>query len=99
MNTGKSKKKILLEKSLRFFAKIILKKYKPEVVAITGSVGKTTTKEMAGKVLLRLEKTRRSQKNFNNEIGVPLTVIGYYVERSSIWSWLAVFLKAVALVV
>jgi UDP-N-acetylmuramoyl-tripeptide--D-alanyl-D-alanine ligase len=46
-----------------------------EVVAITGSVGKTTTKELAQVVLSRLGSTHCNPGNFNNEIGLPLTLL------------------------
>lgn len=44
------------------------------VVAITGSNGKTTTREMTAAVVSRCFNTISSSKNFNNEIGVPLTL-------------------------
>ena len=44
------------------------------VVAITGSVGKTTTKDMIAQVLSTKYKTLKTEGNFNNEIGLPLTV-------------------------
>lgn len=50
------------------------------MVAITGSVGKTTTKEMVGGMLGKFKKVRFSEKNYNNEIGVPLTIIGGSIE-------------------
>ncbi|MCS6845415.1 MAG: UDP-N-acetylmuramoyl-tripeptide--D-alanyl-D-alanine ligase [Caldilineales bacterium] len=45
------------------------------VVGITGSVGKTTTKEITAQVLSRRYRTLKSLGNLNNEIGVPLTVL------------------------
>lgn len=45
-----------------------------KIVGITGSVGKTTTKEMLASVLSRHYHTLKTQGNFNNEIGVPLTL-------------------------
>lgn len=45
-------------------------------VAITGSVGKTTTKEMSALVLSKQYDIHKNKGNFNNEIGVPLTVFG-----------------------
>jgi UDP-N-acetylmuramoyl-tripeptide--D-alanyl-D-alanine ligase len=45
------------------------------VVAITGSNGKTTTKEMTGAVAAVLGPTVRSEKSFNNHLGVPLTIL------------------------
>ncbi len=45
------------------------------VVGITGSVGKSTTKEMVWSVLRRRFRTLRSEGNYNNEIGLPLTLL------------------------
>jgi len=50
------------------------KKLNIPVIAITGSVGKTTTKEIAGEVLSRYGKIKLSENNNNNEIGVSLTI-------------------------
>lgn len=70
----------IIQKLLKFLAKSVLKKRKPRIVAITGSVGKTTTKEAITKVLDNDFKVRSSQKNYNNEIGVPLTVLGCKID-------------------
>ena len=51
------------------------KKLNIPLVAITGSVGKTTTKEMTGEVMKKLGKIKMSAKNNNNEIGVGLTIL------------------------
>lgn len=47
------------------------------LVAITGSVGKTTTKDMIYSVLSKKFNTLKTSGNFNNEIGMPLTLINY----------------------
>ncbi len=47
----------------------------PQVTGITGSVGKTSTKELAHSVLLQKYKTLKSKGNLNNEIGLPLTLL------------------------
>ncbi|MBN1456443.1 MAG: UDP-N-acetylmuramoyl-tripeptide--D-alanyl-D-alanine ligase [Sedimentisphaerales bacterium] len=47
-----------------------------KVVAITGSAGKTTTREMIYHVLKKHFKCHRSPKSFNNNIGLPLTLLG-----------------------
>ena len=46
------------------------------VVQITGSAGKTTTKEMVASVLAQKYNTLKTQANFNNDIGTPLTLLG-----------------------
>lgn len=45
-----------------------------KVVAITGSVGKTTTKDMVASLISQKYKTIKTQGNYNNDIGVPLTI-------------------------
>ncbi len=57
-------------------AKAVLRKYKPRVVAITGSVGKTSTKDAVYAVLSKKYHVRKSEKSFNSEVGVPLTILG-----------------------
>lgn len=50
------------------------RQYPVKVVAITGSAGKTTTKEMAAEILARGCPTLKNQGNFNNLVGLPLTL-------------------------
>lgn len=58
-------------------ARAVLKKYHPKIVAITGSVGKTSTKDAIYTVLASTSSyVRKSDKSFNSEIGVPLTILG-----------------------
>lgn len=52
------------------------KKFNPVLVGVTGSVGKTTTKEMIATVLEAQFHTLKTQGNFNNEIGMPKTLMG-----------------------
>ena len=47
----------------------------PHVIAVTGSVGKTTTKQMIHAVLSASHPTMRTEGNYNNEIGLPLTLM------------------------
>lgn len=47
----------------------------PRVVGITGSVGKTSTKDLVTSVLSRTLTVSASEKSFNNELGVPLTLV------------------------
>lgn len=50
-------------------------KVAPKTVGITGSSGKTTVKEMVAAILARLGKVLATNGNFNNDIGVPLTLL------------------------
>ncbi|MFD1432665.1 UDP-N-acetylmuramoyl-tripeptide--D-alanyl-D-alanine ligase [Lacticaseibacillus yichunensis] len=54
----------------------LLMKVNPKVVAITGSNGKTTTKDMTAAVLATQYHVVKTPENFNNEIGVPITILG-----------------------
>ncbi len=56
-------------------ARAHLERHRPEVVGITGSVGKTTTRAMTASILRRIGPGLESQGNFNNRIGLPLTVL------------------------
>ena len=47
------------------------------VIAITGSVGKTTTKEMVAQVLTQKYNVSKTQGNYNNHIGVPITILNW----------------------
>ncbi len=57
-------------------AKLVLRRYKPKIIAVTGSVGKTSTKDALFVVLSQFKKVRKSEKSFNSEIGLPLTILG-----------------------
>jgi UDP-N-acetylmuramoyl-tripeptide--D-alanyl-D-alanine ligase len=50
-------------------------KFNPRVIGITGSVGKSTTKELVWAVLSTRDQTLKSESNYNNEIGLPLTLL------------------------
>ncbi|MBT3689976.1 hypothetical protein HOE31_02755 [bacterium] len=91
-------KKILF-KILKTLATKILKKYRPLVIGITGSVGKTSTKEAIYALLRGNFMVRRNIKNYNNEIGVPLTIIGSKSGNSNIFKWLGIFFKALKLII
>lgn len=63
-------------------AKAILRIYKPRIVAVTGSVGKTSTKDAIYAVLAPHAYVRKSEKSFNSEVGIPLTILG----RPNAWN-------------
>jgi UDP-N-acetylmuramoyl-tripeptide--D-alanyl-D-alanine ligase len=91
------KKKIvsLLQSILVFIARLTIKRFKPVIVAVTGSVGKTSSKEAIWAALKNRFYTRKTSANFNNELGVPLSIIGDYSKISKpVWFfWLKVLLS------
>lgn len=90
--------KKIIQFKLKILAKMILEKYKPEIIGVTGSMGKTSTKDAIYTVLSSKFSVRRSVENYNNEIGLPLTIIGENSPKRSIFGWLRVFYRAVHLV-
>lgn len=63
------------QKALADIARFYKQKYNVPTVSITGSVGKTTTKDIIHSVLSMKYNTLKTEGNFNNEIGLPLTVL------------------------
>jgi len=61
--------------SLQKWAAYWRRQHQVRVVGVTGSVGKTTTKEMIHSVLSRRFRTLKSEGNYNSEIGLPLTLL------------------------
>jgi len=57
-------------------AQLLLRRAKPKVIAVTGSVGKTSTKDAIYHVLKNKVRARKSEKSYNSEIGVPLSILG-----------------------
>lgn len=62
-------------KAMQLLAQYYLNKVNPKVVAVTGSNGKTTTKDMIAAVLKQEFNVHATKGNFNNEIGVPFTIL------------------------
>jgi len=91
--------KKILQNCLYLLARLILKRYKPRIVGITGSVGKTGTKDMMTFLLQKHFRVRGNSKSYNNEFGLPLTIIGSESANSSIYGWLVIILKSVWLIV
>ncbi len=59
-----------------------LRNHRPvKVVGVTGSVGKTSTRDMVYSVVKQKYKTLKTEGNYNNEIGLPLTILRYQDEE------------------
>src|SRR3989339_1515423 len=90
--------KKLLKKLILFILKRLakrrMKKFTGKVIAITGSVGKTSTKEAIFAVLNSQFKVSRSQKSMNSEFGLILTILGIESGYSSAYKWTILLFKA-----
>ncbi len=84
----KSILKSLIKNILVLESRIILKKYKPYIIAVTGSVGKTSTKDAIYTAISSNFKVRKNEKSFNSEIGVPITILGVQNAWSDPVGWL-----------
>lgn len=83
--------------ALAAMARLVLKRYEPRIVAITGSVGKTSARQAIVAVLGTRLRVRGAVKNYNNEFGVPCTILGVETPGKSLFAWLRVCLRALAL--
>jgi len=76
---------------LQFEARLILNKYKPKIIGVIGSVGKTSTKDAIYRVLSgRGLAVRKSEKSYNGDLGVPLTILGCQSAWGDVFGWLEI---------
>jgi UDP-N-acetylmuramoyl-tripeptide--D-alanyl-D-alanine ligase len=66
-------------------ARLVLRRYRPKIVVVTGSVGKTTTKELVAAVVARGFSSWSTRGGSNNEVGVPATILGAASTRRGGW--------------
>ncbi len=81
-------KKIVV-KILIWEARIALLRYRPFIIGITGSVGKTSAKDAMYALMQPHFQVRKSQKSFNSEFGIPLTILGLPNAWNNHFEWLA----------
>lgn len=75
----KGKTLITVDNSIKFLQELAAYKrslYDIPVVAVTGSVGKTSTKDIISHVLSMKYKVKKTEGNYNNHIGLPMTILG-----------------------
>src|SRR3989338_5792817 len=78
---------------LQMESRLVIFKYKTKIIAITGSIGKTSTKDAVYAVLSGVSYVRKSEKSYNSEIGLPLTVLGIPNGWNNPFIWLKNILK------
>ena len=77
-------RKILIS-ILEIEARFVLEKYKPKVIAITGSVGKTSTKDAIYGILSESFFVRKSLMGLESSLEIPLTVLGCEASHGNLW--------------
>jgi UDP-N-acetylmuramoyl-tripeptide--D-alanyl-D-alanine ligase len=93
----KSSLRSVLATLLAAFARAIVRKYGPTIIMVTGSVGKTSTKDAVAAAFKKVTDVRASEKSYNSELGVPLTIIGAKNPWESFSKWWRVFVQAYGL--
>lgn len=83
---------------LRLEAQLVVRKYRPHIVAVTGSVGKTSTKDALYAVLAQRVHVRKSDKSFNSEIGLPLTILGVPNAWNNPFKWIQNIIDGLVLI-
>lgn len=86
--------KNILQTILARSARRVIACHQPEIIGITGSVGKTSAKEAIAAVIRARFSVRETYKNYNNEIGLPLTILGEKSAGRSIIGWLDIIKRA-----
>ncbi|MDP3661726.1 MAG: Mur ligase family protein [bacterium] len=76
-------------------ARAFLARFKPVVIAVTGTVGKTSTKDAIAAALAPFVMVRKSEKSYNSDIGVPLAILGEKNQWNNPFGWTFVFLKGI----
>jgi len=75
-------------------AKRLIEKHRPILVALTGSVGKTSTRKTIATVLSAKYRVYTPKENYNNELGVPLAILQAQAPGTSVFAWLRLWLTS-----
>ncbi len=75
-----------------------MKRYKPKIVSVTGSMGKTSAKDAVATVLGQKFFVRKSTKSYNSELGIPLVILGCETGWLNPFVWLGNILKGLKLI-
>ncbi len=84
---------------LALLAHAVVRRYRPNIVMVSGSVGKTSTKDAIAEVLSTRFFVRKSDKSFNSEFGVPFTIFGVPNPWGNPLAWISLMKNALALLV
>ncbi len=88
--------KKILSYLLKKNAHRIVETHNPMIIGVTGTVGKTSTKEAIYTCVKKFRNARESTKNYNNELGLPLSIVGTESGGSSVIKWAGVLTHEVS---
>lgn len=91
-------KSAMLKIILKWLTVKIINKYRPYIIAITGSVGKTSTKDAIYLTIGKYRNVRKSNKNFNTETGAPLVFLGAKEAGQDFKSWFLIIWQGFKLI-
>lgn len=77
----------IIRKKLYYIAKIVIWRHKPEIIGVTGNVGKTSTKVAIQEVLHHSRKVRSSKRFFDVEMNMVLAILGDWEVSSGFFFW------------
>jgi UDP-N-acetylmuramoyl-tripeptide--D-alanyl-D-alanine ligase len=80
----------ILQWKLTFLAKRVLQRYAPVVVGVAGSVGKTSCVQAIALGLEREYRVGQTLRSYNQELGVPLSILRQETGYRSLWRWMAI---------
>jgi UDP-N-acetylmuramoyl-tripeptide--D-alanyl-D-alanine ligase len=86
--------KRLIQNLITNKAKKLLATHKPLIIGVTGSVGKTSVRNAIATVLSAKYRVGTTIKNYNNEFGLPLTILGVESPEKSVFGWLKILFSA-----
>ncbi len=86
--------KSFIQRQLAKKARKLIEKHKPIIIGVTGSVGKTSTRNAIATLLSAKYDVAPNIKNYNNEFGLPLTILGRTSPGKSALGWLSVLLSS-----
>jgi len=92
----KSVTKKFIKLWLKVAVKLFIWRHKPDIIAVSGSTNKYTVKDEIYNTLKGKYHVRTNPRNFNAEIGVPLSILNLPVGYNSIYKWSVILLKAMA---
>ncbi len=83
----------VLQWKLTFLATRVLQRYAPTVIGVAGSVGKTSSVQAIALALGRDYRVGQTLRSYNQELGVPLSILRQETGYRSLWRWLAILLR------